>query len=48
LLTTDSASFFAALGYTSCRRDDVPASIRATAQFAALCPQTASVMSKKL
>jgi amino-acid N-acetyltransferase len=48
LLTTDSAAFFAALGYAPCRRDDVPASIRATAQFAALCPQTAVVMSKDL
>lgn len=48
LLTTEGASFFAALGYVPCRRDDVPAPIRATAQFAALCPQTAVVMSKDL
>jgi N-acetylglutamate synthase-like GNAT family acetyltransferase len=48
LLATDSAPFFAALGYAPCRRDDVPDPIRATAQFTALCPQTASVMCKAL
>jgi N-acetylglutamate synthase-like GNAT family acetyltransferase len=48
LLTADSASFFAALGYAPCSRDVVPAAIRATAQFASLCPQTAVVMRKDL
>jgi N-acetylglutamate synthase-like GNAT family acetyltransferase len=48
LLTVDSAAFFAALGYAPCRRDDVPAMLAATPQFAALCPQTAVVMCKDL
>ena len=44
LLTTDCEGFFARLGYTPCRRDDVPAAIRATAQFASLCPASAIAM----
>jgi amino-acid N-acetyltransferase len=48
LLTTESVPFFAALGYAPCSRDGVPPAIRATAQFAALCPQTAIVMRKDL
>jgi amino-acid N-acetyltransferase len=46
LLTLDQTAFFAALGYTPCPRDMVPEGIKATAQFAALCPQTAVVMRK--
>jgi len=48
LLTTDAAAFFARLGYAPCGREDVPPAIRATAQFATLCPQTATVMCKDL
>jgi N-acetylglutamate synthase-like GNAT family acetyltransferase len=48
LLTTDAAPFFARLGYAPCGREDVPPAIKATAQFATLCPQTATVMCKDL
>jgi N-acetylglutamate synthase-like GNAT family acetyltransferase len=48
LLTIDSVPFFAKLGYAPCARDSVAASIRASAQFTALCPQTAVAMTKDL
>lgn len=48
LLTADSAPFFARLGYAPCAREQVPPAIRATVQFASLCPQTAVVMTKDL
>lgn len=48
LLTTTAQGFFAKLGYTEIGRSDVPASIRATAQFASLCPDSAAVMVKRL
>ncbi|HKA80952.1 MAG TPA: arsenic resistance N-acetyltransferase ArsN2 [Xanthobacteraceae bacterium] len=46
LLTTSEADFFSRLGYQPCARDDVPKALRASRQFAALCPPTATVMSK--
>ena len=48
LLTTGDVGFFVRLGYAPCARDDVPAEIRATAQFAKLCPASAVVMVKTL
>jgi N-acetylglutamate synthase-like GNAT family acetyltransferase len=48
LLTATEADFFTRLGYTRCARSDVPAAIRASRQFAALCPPTATVMVKRL
>lgn len=48
LLTTDRVAFFARMGYAPCRREDVPAAVRASAQFAVLCPSTAAVMRKPL
>jgi N-acetylglutamate synthase-like GNAT family acetyltransferase len=48
LLTTDAAPVFTRLGYAACARADVPAAIRASAQFAALCAPTAIVMTKEL
>jgi N-acetylglutamate synthase-like GNAT family acetyltransferase len=48
LLTTDCVGFFARLGYAPLGRDEVPAAIRATAQFAAPCPPTATAMTKPL
>jgi amino-acid N-acetyltransferase len=48
LLTTSAQTFFEKLGYAAIDRAGVPATIRATAQFAALCPQTAAVMLKRL
>ena len=48
LLTTDCVRFFTRLGYAPCQRDEIPAAIRATAQFASLCPATAVAMCKQL
>jgi amino-acid N-acetyltransferase len=48
LLTTSAPAFFEKLGYAAADRASVPASIRATTQFAALCPDTAAVMQKQL
>lgn len=48
LLTTSEAEFFGRLGYAPCARSNVPDAIRASQQFAALCPPTATVMMKKV
>lgn len=48
VLTTSEQDFFANLGYAKCDRTRVPAAIRTTAQFASLCPATATVMMKRL
>ncbi len=48
LLTTGAAAFFRRLGYEAISRDDAPAALRATRQFAQLCPATAQVMRKRL
>lgn len=48
LLTTTAARFFEKLGYRPVSRDEVPLSIRATAQFASLCPSSAATMAKDL
>lgn len=48
LLTTDAAAFFGRLGYRSIAREDAPVSLRATRQFAGLCPATAQVMRKRV
>jgi amino-acid N-acetyltransferase len=46
LLTEASVDFFTGLGYAPCARDRVPAAIAATAEFAKLCPASATVMTK--
>ena len=48
LLTTSAAPLFERLGYAACDRAAVPAAIRASVQFAALCPATAVAMTKRL
>ncbi len=48
LLTTDADGYFARRGYTVVSRSDLPASIRATAQFSSLCPGSATPMIKAL
>jgi amino-acid N-acetyltransferase len=48
LLTTTAADFFAAADFMRIARDAVPASIRATSEFASLCPETAVCMMKPL
>ena len=46
LLTTTAASFFGSRGFRIVARDEVPDEIRRTAEFASLCPATATVMVK--
>jgi N-acetylglutamate synthase-like GNAT family acetyltransferase len=48
LLTTTETDFFAKLGYVPCERKKVPKAIRASAQFALLCPESATAMMKRL
>jgi amino-acid N-acetyltransferase len=48
LLTTTAEEFFESLGYARIARDEVPETIRATQEFAALCPVSAAVMAKDL
>jgi N-acetylglutamate synthase-like GNAT family acetyltransferase len=48
LLTTSEADFFARLGYKPCARADVPEAMRASRQFADLCPPAATVMVKNV
>jgi N-acetylglutamate synthase-like GNAT family acetyltransferase len=44
LLTEGAAEYFAALGFTTVKRTDVPLPIRQSRQFSSLCPTTAIVM----
>lgn len=44
LLTTSAQSYFEPLGFVAIERGSVPPEIRATAQFASLCPATAVPM----
>jgi amino-acid N-acetyltransferase len=46
LLTETAADFFARLGYCAVAREEVAPEIRATAQFARLCPGAAVVLHK--
>jgi amino-acid N-acetyltransferase len=48
LLTTTASGFFAGLGYEEVSRDDAPAGIRETTEFADLCPESAVCMRKRL
>jgi len=48
LLTTTAPRFFAGLGYRIVARDAAPARVRATPEFAALCPASAVCMVKAL
>lgn len=47
LLTIDAQGYFATLGYALRERSDAPAAIRATPEFASLCPGDAFLMSKR-
>ena len=44
LLTTTASGFFAGLGFAPCERDRAPAALRATPEFAGVCPSTAACM----
>lgn len=48
LLTTTAEDFFAGLGYRRITREEAPASIAGTAQFAELCPASSCFMQKRL
>lgn len=48
LLTTSAEKFFLKLGYSPATRDTAPSAIQATAQFAALCPASSALLTKKL
>jgi amino-acid N-acetyltransferase len=48
LLTTSAAGFFRRLGYAACDRAVVPAAIRGTREFSALCPASADVLMKRI
>lgn len=48
LLTVSSGALFARCGYTVVDRTQVPADIRTTRQYAALCPATCAVMRRTL
>jgi N-acetylglutamate synthase-like GNAT family acetyltransferase len=48
LLTTGQAEFFSRLGYAPCARGEVPEAIRASREFASLCPADAAVMVKRM
>jgi amino-acid N-acetyltransferase len=48
LLTTTAEGFFTGLGYQKIPREQAPASVTATAQFAELCPSSSCFMIKSL
>jgi amino-acid N-acetyltransferase len=48
LLTTTAHFFFAGRGYRQVERDQAPAEIQSTAEFRAICPISAVLMSKDL
>ena len=48
LLTESAGAYFESKGYSEASRSDVPDAIRASRQFSSLCPDSATVMSKRL
>jgi len=48
LLTTTAEAFFAGLGYRLLPREQAPADVAGTEQFASLCPSSSSFMVKAL
>jgi amino-acid N-acetyltransferase len=48
LLTTTAEGFFVRRGYARVAREAVPAMVRATREFSALCPSSSAVMRKPL
>jgi amino-acid N-acetyltransferase len=48
LLTTTAEAFFTRLGYENTSRESAPAAIRATREFAGICPASSAFMSKAL
>lgn len=48
LLTESATGYFEALGYVTRSREELPQSIRESRQFTSLCPDSATVMSKRI
>jgi N-acetylglutamate synthase-like GNAT family acetyltransferase len=48
LLTASDTRLFGRLGYAACARGNVPEAVRASRQFAALCPPSAVAMVKHI
>ena len=48
LLTTTAALFFSKRGYAIIARQEVPAFIQQTTEFASVCPASATIMKKEL
>lgn len=48
LLTTTAERFFDRLGYSRIERETVPESIKATHEYAGICPASSAVMCKRL
>jgi len=48
LLTTTAEAFFKRRGYADAIRDDAPAEIRATREFASICPASSAFLVKQL
>ena len=48
LLTTTAERFFDRLGYSRIEREMVPESIKATREYAGICPASSAVMCKRL
>lgn len=48
LLTTTAESYFPSFGFSRIERDDAPAEVKATEEFASACPATAAVMTLSL
>ena len=48
LLTTTAEPFFAKRGFARAARDEAPPSIRATREFAGICPASSAFMVKRL
>jgi N-acetylglutamate synthase-like GNAT family acetyltransferase len=48
LLTTTAERYFPSFGFRRIARDEVPADVRATAEFRSACPASATVMARPL
>ncbi len=48
LLTTTAETFFARLGFSTASHSEAPGAVRATAEFAGLCPATSVCMHARL
>ena len=48
LLTTSAAGYFPRLGFAPAAREEVPAAVRGSLQFASVCPSTAAVLALRL